>query len=110
MALSNGEDFHLAAFLKRSKSLIRIGVNRNVSHARFIRVEDGEVLSFLHAEMDALIAARPGDTLVVVRWTKGGEVSMSRPCEHCQRFIAKAGITRVIYSGWNGDYFSERFM
>lgn len=109
MAMNNGCDFHHAAFLKRGKSLIRIGVNQHESHARFIRVEDGTVLAHLHAEMDALIAARPGDYLVVIRWSKSGEVTMSKPCKHCQRFIAEAGISKVIYSNWDGEFLVERF-
>ena len=109
MALSNDCDFHLAAFLRRGKSLIRIGINQSESHARFIRIDRGNTFAFLHAEMDALIAAKPGDTLIVVRWMKDGSISMSRPCNHCQRFIAEAGIERVIYSGWNGNFWSEKF-
>ena len=109
MAMSNGHSYHLAAFLKRGKGIIRIGVNSDISHARFLRIKDGTSMAFLHAEMDAVIAARPGDTLIVVRWNKSGKITMSRPCKHCQEFIADAGIKKVVYSGWNGKFFSERF-
>ncbi len=109
MAMSNGCAFHLAAFLKRGKTLIRIGVNQDIQHPRFFRHSNGNHFAFLHAEMDALIASRPGDTLIVTRWQKNGIVTMSRPCKHCQEFIKKAGIGKVIYSNWNGDYVQERF-
>lgn len=109
MAMSNGCAFHLAAFLKRGKTLIRVGINQDIQHPRFFRFANGNHLAFLHAEMDALIAARPGDTLVVTRWQKNGRVTMSRPCRHCQAFIKEAGISRVIYSDWDGNYIQERF-
>jgi deoxycytidylate deaminase len=109
MAMNNGMPFHLAACLKRGKSIIRIGVNQGKTNPRFIRsYKDGISCSTLHAEMDALIAARPGDSLIIVRWNKFGEITMSKPCQHCQRHIEESGIRDVIYSDWHGDFIKYR--
>lgn len=110
MAMSNGESYHLAAVLRRGKSNIRIGINNSKTNPRFSRTyKDGHTCYTLHAEMDALIAAQPGDTLIVFRWSKRGKVTMARPCRHCQRHIKEAGIKSVVYSHWNGKFYEERF-
>jgi len=109
MALNNDGCFHLAAILKRGKSVIRIGVNQKRENGRFLRVVDGMRFAYLHAEMDALIAARPGDTLIVYRWKKNGQLSMAKPCKHCVGHIREAGIRKVIFSHWDGKLYTKRF-
>lgn len=109
MAMNNGMPFHLAAILKRGKSTIRIGINQDKTNPRFVRFyKDGHSCSSLHAEMDAIIAAKPGDKLIIIRWNKGGEITMSRPCNHCMKHIINSGIDEIVYSVWNGSFQKEK--
>lgn len=103
LALNNGQDYHLAAILVRKKTVVRIGTNSNKTHPRFLRTyKDGTERSQLHAEMDVLRFAQPGDTLFVTRWKADGSTSMAKPCEYCQKFIREVGITEVYYTNWDG--------
>lgn len=104
-ALANGRGHHLAAILRRKRRPVRVGINRNKTHPKAKRAfPSGHEAACLHAEMDALIAAQPGDTLEVIRWLKDGTVTMAMPCEHCQRWIRERGIRKVRYTDWNGQW------
>lgn len=104
IAMDNGLDFHVAALLFRGKRLIKIGVNQTKTHPRFKRYKDNGYCGYcLHAEMDALRVAKPGDSMMVLRFTKRGNISMAKPCIHCQQFIDDAKIKFVYYSNWNGE-------
>jgi deoxycytidylate deaminase len=103
VAMNNGGPFHLAALLWRGKSLIRIGTNQEKTHPHFQRKYKNGSAHNLHAEMDVLRFAKPGDTIVVMRWSARGELTMAKPCKHCQEYIRKAGISEVTYSDWNGE-------
>lgn len=104
LALSNRQAYHLTAYLYRGQSLIKMGTNTEKTHPRYIRTyKSGHCGAELHAEMSVLTRAKPGDTLVVFRWTKDGCLNMSHPCEHCMTFIRQAGIKKVIYSDWDGQ-------
>lgn len=104
-ALANGRNHHLAAVLWRKRKPVRIGTNRNKTHPRAVRTfEDNSQAACLHAEMDALIAAQPGDTLEVLRWLKDGRLTMAKPCEHCQKWIRESRIRKVRYTNWEGQW------
>lgn len=55
----------------------------------------------VHAEADA-IRHESGDTLVVVRLSKRGELAMSLPCSKCLRMIIKKGVKTIYWIGWDG--------
>ena len=98
-AMSNNRVYHLAAILWRGKRVIRVGANTYKTHPRFKRVyEDGSVGYHMHAEMDVLRFARPGDIIEVMRFKKSGGFAMARPCKHCMKHIRKAGIKKVRYT------------
>ena len=104
VAINNGQEFHLAAILFRGKRIVRVGTNSTKTHPRFRRTHsNGDESAHLHAEMDVLRFAKPGDTLMVFRFLADGTPSMSKPCPHCQKFIREAGITKVEYTDWSGD-------
>lgn len=105
IALNNGEPYHLACILKRGRSIVRIGTNSKKTHPRFGRqFKSGpKEVHTLHAEMDVLRFAQPGDDLIVLRFKADGTLSMARPCECCQHHIKEAGIRRVHFSDWSGD-------
>ena len=65
-ALNNGQQYHLAAFLKRRGRIVKVGVNTDKTHPKFKRqYEDGTWGSHMHAEMSVLRYAKPGDVLEV---------------------------------------------
>jgi len=104
-ALSNGRVYHLAAILRRGKSVIKIGENTFKTHPRFKRTyPDGTTGSHMHAEMNVLRFAKPGDTIEVMRFLKTGGRAMAKPCEHCMEHIRKAGIKSIKYTNASGDW------
>ena len=104
-ALNNGRVYHLAAILKRRKTVVKVGDNTYKTHPRFKRVyPDGTTGSHMHAEMNVLRFAKPGDVLEVIRFKKSGGRAMAKPCEHCMRYIREAGIKKVRYTNSQGDW------
>ena len=105
LALQNGRDYHVAAILRRGKRVVKIGENTDKTHPRFKRqYSDGSWASHMHAEMNVLRFAEPGDELEVLRWTKCHHRTMARPCHLCMKHIRVAGIKRVRYTNWHGDW------
>jgi deoxycytidylate deaminase len=102
--MENGEQFHLVAILYRNKSVVRIATNSQKTSPRFERTYSNGKKGFcLHAEMAVLRFAKPGDELVVYRFTAKGFLSMARPCCHCNQFIIDSGIKKVSYTDWGGE-------
>jgi len=105
-ALSNGHGYHIAAFLKRKGHLVRVGINSLKTHPRFRRTyKDGTIGAHMHAEMDALRFAQPGDELEVIRYKKcDSSWTMAKPCMHCMSYIVEAGIKKIRYTNWEGHW------
>lgn len=101
--MSNGLGFHLGARLRRGRKLrghiVREGINQRKSHPFAVNTP----CQSRHAEMDALVAARPGDHLEVMRWHRDGKLTMARPCRYCSALIVAKGIATVTYSNWEGE-------
>ncbi len=85
---------------------MRIGENTNKTHPRFKRqYADGTSGSHMHAEMNVLRFAQPGDEIEVMRFSKcGHEITMARPCALCVAEMKKAGIKKVRYTNWAGEW------
>ena len=82
---------------------MRIGENTNKTHPRFKRqYKDGTWGSHMHAEMNVLRFAQPGDELEVMRFGKKKMFAMAKPCEWCIKHIKAAGIKRVRYTNSEG--------
>ena len=106
LALQNGRTYHLAAILKRGKATIKIGANVDKTHPRFERTyQDGSQAAHMHAEMNVLRFAEPGDEIEVMRFKKCDHViTMAKPCDLCMSEMRKAGIKKVRYTNWNGEW------
>tara|TARA_Y100000593_G_scaffold92563_1_gene184649 strand:+ start:732 stop:1100 length:369 start_codon:yes stop_codon:yes gene_type:complete len=106
LALKNGRTYHIAAILRRNGRVVKIGENTNKTHPRFKRqYEDGSWASHMHAEMNVLRFAEPGDDLEVMRFKKcNHEFSMAKPCSLCMIEMKKAGIRKVRYTNWEGQW------
>ncbi len=96
-------EFHLAAVLIRKRRVIKIGVNSYKTHPKFPRTyRCGNMGWNLHAEMDALRYAQPGDKLMVLRFSAKGGLTCGKPCPVCMKYIKEAKISQVYYSDWDG--------
>jgi len=105
LARENGQQYHLAAILKRKNKTIRIGTNSAKTHPAYGRkYPDGTHGYTMHAEMNVLRFAEPGDHIEVLRVSKGGDLTMAKPCVHCQRMMRYAKIRSVRYTGSDGSW------
>lgn len=106
LALNNGRSYHVAAILRRNGRVVKVGENTDKTHPRFKRqYTDGSWASHMHAEMNVLRFAQPGDTLEVMRFSKcGSHSTMAKPCALCMNFIKQAGIKKIKYTDWAGDW------
>ncbi len=106
LALNNGRAYHVAAVLRRKGDVIKVGENTDKTHPRFKRqYDDGTWASHMHAEMNVLRFARPGDEIEVMRFSKcGHRMTMAKPCPLCQKELKKAGIKKVKYTNWDGSW------
>jgi hypothetical protein len=106
IAMNNSHIFHLTAWTKVGKSIV-YGVNSYKCSTKFRRFYgDGQEGYHLHAEMD-LIRKTKGlgvKEISVARFVKSGKATMARPCLHCQKFLKKAGIKKVRYTNWDGQW------
>ena len=105
-ALNNGRTYHLAAILRRRGKVIRVGENTDKTHPKYKRIyEDGSVVSHMHAEMNVLRFAQPGDELEVMRFLKcTHNYAMAKPCPFCMVHIRDAGIKKVRYTNDSGEW------
>ena len=105
-AVSNGRTYHLAAILRRNGKVVCVGENTCKTHPRFKRqYPDGTWASHMHAEMNVLRFSKPGDEIEVLRFKKCDHArTMARPCKLCMKEMRKAGIKRVRYTNWDGEW------
>ena len=111
IALNNEHNFHLVAWAKRGSSVV-YGTNSFRCSTKFERIHpDGTRGFHLHAEMDLLRKFKPGtiSEITVVRFSKDGCVTMSKPCPYCERFIKRHGVKKVNYTNWDGSWDVLRF-
>ena len=106
IAKNNGRTYHLAAILLRKGSVVTIRENTSKTHPRFTRrYPDGSYASHMHAEMNVLRFAQPGDEIEVMRFKKKtGERTMAKPCCFCEKLMRDAGIRKVRYTDWDGGW------
>jgi deoxycytidylate deaminase len=96
---------HAACVVHRDR-MLAIGTAKYKTHPIMTRFATNPEQVYLHAEMDAIVRCinrhgvdvLPHSDLYVLRLTKGGAVSLSRPCEVCQRAINAFGIKQVHWS------------
>lgn len=106
-ALNNGMQWHLAAILWRGKTPVYIGANSAKTHPAATRTyKDGCVKHHMHAEMNVLRFAKPGDMIEVLRWEAKPEhrLTMAAPCKWCMQQIRASGIYRVYHTNWDGQW------
>lgn len=107
--MSNGRGFHVVAILKRRRKVLRIGTNVSKTHPACGRqFPSGDIAHHMHAEMNVLRFARPGDDLEVMRFRKDGTPAMAKPCMYCMKQIRENGIRRIRWTNSEGIWESMR--
>ena len=106
LALNNGREYHLAAILRRNGCVVKIGENTSKTHPRFKRqYPDGSWGSHMHAEMNVLRFAQPGDEVEVMRFKKCDHMwTMAKPCSLCVNHLIACGIKKIRYTNWEGKW------
>ena len=106
LAVNNGRTYHLAAILRRNGRVVKIGENTHKTHPRFKRqYPDGSWSSHMHAEMNVLRFSKPGDEIEVMRFTRcTHDLTMAKPCHLCVKAMREAGIKKVRYTDWDGQW------
>ena len=106
LAMNNGRTYHVAAVLRRNGKVIKIGENTDKTHPRFKRqYSDGTWASHMHAEMNVLRFALPGDEVEVMRFSKcGHRFTMAKPCPLCEAELKRSGVKKVKYTNWEGEW------
>ena len=105
-AMNNGRQYHLAAILRRNGKVVKVGENTRKTHPKFKRkYPDGTWASHMHAEMNVLRFAQPGDELEVMRFKKCDHgFAMAKPCEICMKHITESGIKKVRFTNSKGKW------
>jgi len=95
----------MGAAVVQNRTVIGSGRNYTKTHSR----SHGPFRQ-VHAEAHALDRARRtgvgtvGATLVVVRKLADQTLGVSRPCSACFRAAQAAGIKRIVYTDWGGQF------
>jgi tRNA(Arg) A34 adenosine deaminase TadA len=97
----------LGAVVVRSGKILAVAGNRWRNDPA--NVPQGH--AHLHAEKAAATMVRnpAGCAIYVVRLTKNGKRTMSRPCFNCWNYLKDLGFSKVIYTDWSGNYIQEKF-
>lgn len=89
-----------------------VGWNSEKTSPSFIREYPcGETSCERHAEMHILRQIPRGSNpksvkIFVFRVKKDGELSMAKPCAHCQERLSKFGLhpSNIYFTNWNGNW------
>lgn len=98
--------FKLGAALYSRRKLISVGWNHTKTHPLLFQGSKHRRQESRHAEFSVLLGVPKhlvvGSTVFVARVTKGGRVSMAKPCPSCQNLLKTAGVRKVYYSNPEG--------
>ena len=97
--LSDFYKHRVGSALFYKNKLLNIGWNRKKSHP------ECPTQHSQHAEFNVCIGVAEVSrcTLYVARLTRTDNIGIAMPCEICQKFLSKKGITKVFYTNRNGN-------
>ena len=104
-AVKSNHRYKVGAVIWRRKSLISTGRNYPSKSIKSYTKEYMKYPHSIHAEVDAIISAKTnlkGASILVVRVTKAGGLSMAKPCRWCIGYLSHVGINEFFYSIRNG--------
>jgi cytidine deaminase len=101
LAKQNNEKFKLASIITVNGRTVASAFNVSKSHPlqyKYAKKVGREEAIYLHAELLCIIRAKGrGDTLIVARVGKNGEVKLAKPCSICMEAIRHETDIRVIH-------------
>lgn len=103
VALNSVHKHRVGAVITKGGSVVSTGYNQ-MRPSRLLNTPT------LHAEAAAILKVlnehRPhtlvGSHIFVSRWTKGGRIGLSKPCQKCSELIKSVGISSVTYTTNDG--------
>jgi deoxycytidylate deaminase len=105
-ARQSNSRYLMGAVVVKGRYVVSWGCNKSKTHPK-----SSNPWRTVHAELDAVIGVPDdrlrGSDLYIVRVTRSGQVSMSRPCAYCWSLLQAAGVKRVYYSDKKGKYHKE---
>lgn len=99
--------YKMAAVIFKGNRLISYGHNSrgmcSKIHPKYRNIRDTT-----HAEQNAIVKSKKwnklsGTSMLVIRITKGGNLSMALPCSMCMTMIGHVKIKNVYYSNHSGE-------
>ena len=98
--------FRMGSIIFDKKNIISSGHNCSFRSAKHLHPNFQKRKNSIHAEVDAIIKARTnikGFSLIVVRLSAKGKLTLAKPCNHCMMYIEYVGIKNVFYSNKKGE-------
>ena len=98
--------YKVGAVIWRGKEIISTGHNYRSKSVRSINKNYVKWYPAIHAEVDAIINAKKDLTkasILVIRVTKSGKLSMAKPCRYCTAYINHVGLKTVYFSNREGN-------
>jgi len=108
---SNMPVFRIGAVVFKGNRILSSGHNSKgfcgKIHPKYRNIRDS-----VHAEQSAILGVKDwsklkGTSIITIRITRTGIISMAKPCEMCMSMIRYTGIKEIYYSNHNGEIVRE---
>lgn len=100
-ALKSVHKQKVGCVIYNNKGIISKSHNSPLKSRRHLHPKFQRWPNSIHAEMDAIIKSRSslnGKIMLVLRVNKNGDFRISKPCQHCMKYIEHVKIRFVHYS------------
>lgn len=105
-ALANGHPFHVVAWAdKKSETRGVCSWKQTAKYKKWYQGWKGSCHE-RHAEVDLILKMGKNvpRKIYVARFKSSGDMTMARPCIHCQNFMRQRGVEVVKYTNWDGEW------
>ena len=105
-ALNNRHPFHVVAWAdKKSTTRGVCSWKQTSKYKKWYKGWQGSCHE-RHAEVDLLLklGKKAPRKIYVTRFKSNGDMTMARPCIHCQNFMRQRGVEVVKYTNWDGAW------
>ena len=109
---SDMHPFKVGAVIFKNNRIISFGYNSKrfcgKIHPKYRSQYDS-----LHAEQDAILNVKDwsklsSSSILVIRITRSGNISMAKPCDMCMSMIQHVGLKEIYYSNHDGEIIKEK--
>lgn len=103
---SEFDPYKVSAVIFKNKRIISTGFNA-IRSCSFIHPKYKKCEESLHAEQSAIMCTNwkklKNSSILILRITPGGKLSMAYPCEMCLSLIKHIKIRNIYYSNYDGE-------